>query len=338
MPIRRRKDIGHKEADKELERIQKKLEEEYKKAYAELKKKADKYFEQYNKQVKEWMDAVKAGERSDEDFLAWKKREMLNNKRYDVLVRNLSKEMTKTDQMARDIVNGHLADIYAENYNFTAFEICKDAGINLQFDLVDRRTVERLVADDKIPLPQASLDTIKAFRWNEKNIKSALFQGIVQGDSMDDIAKRLRSVTDMDEAASIRNARTMTTAAECAGRQSRMEEAAEEYGIEMKKTWIATLDDRTRDAHAELDGESVDIDEPFVNSIGKIMFPCDPDCPDGENVYNCRCTMITSVKKYPKDLSRREMGKGIEDMSYDEWKREAKERAEEAARKKREKE
>ena len=117
-----------------------------------------------------------------------------------------------------------------------------------------------------------------------------------------------------------------------------MEEAAEDYGIEMQKTWLATLDDRTRDAHAELDGETVDIDKPFKNSIGEIMFPCDPDCKDGENVYNCRCTMITSIKKYPKDLSRREMGRGIEGVSYDEWKRDATERAEEAARKKRERE
>lgn len=338
MPIRRRRDIGHKLADKEIDRIRKELDEEYKKAYAELKKKADKYFEKYNKQVREWMDAVKAGTKSDEDFLAWKKREMINNKRYDVLVRTLSKEMTKTDQMARDIINGHLADVYAENYNYTAFEICKEAGINIQFDLVDRRTVEKLARSEKLPLPQASMNTIKSMKWNEKNIKSALYQGIVQGDSMDDIAKRLRKVSGMDEEASIRNARTMVTSAENAGRQDRMEEAAEEYGIEMQKTWLATLDDRTRDAHAELDGETVDIDQPFENSIGKIMFPCDPDCPDGENVYNCRCTMITSIKKYPKDLSRREMGRGIEGMSYDEWKREATERAEETARKKRERE
>lgn len=337
MPIRRR-DIGHKLADKEIDRIREELDAEYKKAYTELKKKADKYFAKYDKQVKQWMDAVKAGEKSDADFLAWKQREMINNKRYGSLVRTLSKELTKTDQMARDIVNGHLADVYVENYNFMAFELCKETGINLRFDLVDRRTVEKLAKSDKIPLPKASLNTIKSMKWNEKNIKSALYQGIIQGDSMDDIAKRLQKVSGMDEEASIRNARTMVTSAENAGRQDRMEEAAEEYGIEMQKTWIATLDDRTRDAHAELDGESVDIDQPFENSIGKIMYPCDPDCPDGENVYNCRCTMITSIKKYPKDLSRREMGRGIEGMSYDEWKQEAKDRAEETARKKRERE
>ena len=196
MPIRRRRDIGHKEADKEIDRIRKELDEEYAKAYKELKKKADKYFSSYDKRVQTWMEKLKAGDKTEEEFLAWKKREMINNKRYTDLVKTLSKEMTKTDQMARDIINGHLADVYAENFNFTAFEICQETGINIHFDLVDRRTVEKLAKSDKLPLPQASLDTIKSMKLNEKNIKSALFQGIVQGDSMEDIcqetAKSLR--------------------------------------------------------------------------------------------------------------------------------------------------
>lgn len=333
MPIRRRRDIGHKEADKEIDRIRQRLDEEYAKAYKELKKKADRYFKSYNKRVQTWIDAVNAGEKTEEEFLAWKKREMINNRRYTSLVRTLSQEMAKTDEMARDIINGHLADVYAENYNFTAFEICQETGINFQFDLVDRRTIENLIRDDKIMLPQASLDIIKDMKWNEKNIKSALFQGIVQGDSMDDIAKRLQKVTDMDESSSIRYARTMVTSAENAGRQSRMEDVSQKYGIEMEKVWIATLDARTRDAHIELDGTSVPVNGEWKNEFGKIKFPADPNAA-GANVYNCRCTMITQIKKYPKDLSRREMGKGIEGMSYEEWKAESFKRQEERKKRK----
>lgn len=332
MPIRRA-DFGHRAADKELERIEKRLKEEYEKAYKELKKKADKYFEKYNKQVRKWMDAVKAGEKSDEDFRIWKKREMLKNKRYDVLVRSLAKEMTKTNQMARDIINGHMADVYAENYNFSAFELCKDAGINLQFDLVDRRTVEILVKNEQIPLPQASLNFIKDMNWNEKKIQSALLQGIIQGDSIDDIAKRLKKVSGMNEEASMRNARTMATAAECQGRQDRYEDIENKYGIKLQKVWLATLDARTRDAHVELDGTSVPVDGAWKNEFGKIRFPADPEAA-GANVYNCRCTMITQIKKYPKDLSRREMGRGIEGMSYNEWKAESFKRQEERKKKK----
>lgn len=336
MPIRRKPDFGHKAADKEIERIEKRLRQEYEEAYKQLKKKADRYFKQYNKAVEKWMDAIKAGDKTEEDFLAWKKQKMINNKRYYSLVDTLSQEMTKTNEMARDIINGHLADVYAENYNFSAFEVCKQAGINLQFDLVDRRTVEILVRDEMIPLPQASLDFIKDMKWNEQKIQSALFQGIVQGDSMDDIAKRLRKVSGMNKEASMRNARTMTTAAECQGRQDRYEEIEDKYGIKLQKLWIATLDARTRDAHIELDGTAIPVDESWENEFGKIRFPADPEAR-GANVYNCRCTMTTQIKKFPKDLSRREMGRGIEGMSYDEWKAEAFKRQEERKKRKAEK-
>ena len=47
---------------------------------------------------------------------------------------------------------------------------------------------------------------------------------------------------------------------------------------------------RSRDWHRDLDGVEVDIDEPFQNDFGDIMFPGDPTA-DGANVYNCRCTL-----------------------------------------------
>ena len=39
--------------------------------------------------------------------------------------------------------------------------------------------------------------------------------------------------------------------------------AAEAMGIHMKKEWLATLDNRTRHAHAVLDGQKADVGEPF---------------------------------------------------------------------------
>lgn len=325
MPKKPKPDKGHSFADSEIGRMEKELKKEYDKAYNQLKKKADKYFEGFKKREAAWLEKIKNGEATEKEYLAWREQELLHNKRFDVLVKSLSQEMTKTNQMARDIVNGHLADIYAENYNYAAWEICKETGINLRFDLADKRTVE--------VLQKGKVNVSKDLRYNNQKVRSALLQGVVQGDSVDKIATRLRRVSDMSKEASVRNARTMTTSAENAGRQDRFEEAAEEYGIEMQKTWIATLDDRTRDAHAELDGVTVDIDQDFRNSLGKIAYPGDPDA-DGANVYNCRCTMVSSIKGHPKNLSQREMSDKLGGMSYEQWKKEASERAEEAARKK----
>lgn len=53
------------------------------------------------------------------------------------------------------------------------------------------------------------------------------------------------------------------------------------------KQWIATADDRTRPSHAELDGETIPIDDVFDNGCA---FPGDPE-GEAEEVINCRCTL-----------------------------------------------
>jgi uncharacterized protein with gpF-like domain len=57
------------------------------------------------------------------------------------------------------------------------------------------------------------------------------------------------------------------------------------------KVWVATADDRTRESHAELDGEEVLVDEPFSNGL---MCPADPT-GEPEEVYNCRCTILRHI-------------------------------------------
>ena len=93
----------------------------------------------------------------------------------------------------------------------------------------------------------------------------------------------------MNKNASIRTARTMVTSAENKGRMDMLEKAESE-GIICQKVWISAHDERTRDWHIELDGQLRDKDEPFENSVGKIMYPGDPSA-DAANVYNCRCSL-----------------------------------------------
>ena len=52
------------------------------------------------------------------------------------------------------------------------------------------------------------------------------------------------------------------------------------------KEWIATLDDRTRESHVDLNGEIVGVDEEFSNGL-------DYPGADGpaEEVINCRCVL-----------------------------------------------
>jgi hypothetical protein len=43
-----------------------------------------------------------------------------------------------------------------------------------------------------------------------------------------------------------------------------MDTAADNLGMTIKKVWISTLDDKTRDDHTEMDGQEADADGMFT--------------------------------------------------------------------------
>ena len=69
--------------------------------------------------------------------------------------------------------------------------------------------------------------------------------------------------------------------------------AAESTNLELNKVWIATRDDRTRDDHAEADGQTVMLKESFRVGVDTLDMPGDPNAP-ASNVINCRCSVAFS--------------------------------------------
>lgn len=62
-------------------------------------------------------------------------------------------------------------------------------------------------------------------------------------------------------------------------------------GLQLRKTWMAVADNRTRDSHSEIDGEEVMDDQTFSNGL---RFPGDPTGPS-EEIIQCRCTFVHTV-------------------------------------------
>lgn len=168
--------------------------------------------------------------------------------------------------------------------------------------VVDENTIKRLTTAKLLDLPYKEVDIEKDKLWNSKKINAELLQSIEQGESFDKMADRLQRVTDMNKVSAIRNARTMTTSFENLGRLDGMREMREN-GVIVKKQWLATNDDKTRDAHAELDGQTAEIDEPFTNMLGEIMYPGDPSAEPG-NTYNCRCTLTYEIEGFEPTLPK----------------------------------
>lgn len=71
-----------------------------------------------------------------------------------------------------------------------------------------------------------------------------------------------------------------------------------EEADELDKTWICTLDGRTRDTHWAADGARVPLSAPFIVGGEPLMYPADPAGSPGET-YSCRCRLGILARDEP---------------------------------------
>jgi len=299
-------DKAHKLTDKQLLTMEKKLTGIYSRALKELGKNWRSYLETVKEEIKDAQDAYdaavaggdkKAIDKAMKALKAKKQEKTIQDNRFKRMTDQLAHGLTEVNQKATAYVNGRLPSIYTANYNHTG-QVIEDQvkrrfESGFAFDLVNEETVKRLAVSNKTLLPYKVIDGKKDVRWNTKKVNGEVLQGILQGETIPEISHRLERVVGMNLNSSIRNARTAVTGAENRGRQDSFERATE-MGIVLERTWLSVHDQRVRDAHEELDGQTVGVDEPFVNSLGEIMYPGDPNA-DPANTYNCRCTIISRV-------------------------------------------
>ena len=289
-------DKAHVLTDEKLEEMEKRLSAIYSRAEKEIQKTADEYFSKFSKQDEAKRKLLEQGKITEEEYAKWRKGKVMYGKRFTEMKEQCAKQLLNVNKTAIAYINGELPEVYAMNYN--ALESAVDGVGGYSFTLVDADTVRNLAVTDTSLLPYKEIDPAKDIPWNMKKINAETLQGILQGESMDKIAKRMMNVQEMNKTQAIRSARTIVTGAENKGRQDSYKRS-EKDGIVMKREWIATNDSRTRHWHAELDGVEVDIDEPWVNEFGEIMFPGDPSA-DPANTYNCRCSMAAKVIGFKK--------------------------------------
>ena len=310
-------DYGHKETDKRLAVMEKRIAKVYADTLAEAKDKLSAVLAEFRELDEKKAQAVADGKLSKKAYTAWRQELLGKEKHLRDMIDVLTEDFTNADKIAMKIVNGEAKDVYALNANYAAYDIEKKANANLSWTLYDHSTVERLIREEPNLLPLPSVDVPVDKRWNHKHITAAINRGILLGDPIQDIAKRLVTVASMDLNAAIRSARTATTAAECAGRIDTYK-YAQSIGIEMEQEWLATLDGRTRHEHRLLDGQRVAVGEAFHVGGASIRYPGDPQAP-GYLIYNCRCTVIGEIKGLEDDDSD-DHRKHMIGTTYEEWK------------------
>ena len=321
-------DFGRKIADKKIKKVDRQLRAEFRQAEKELNEKLADFVARHQAAgQKKWQQLVN-GEITPAEYHSWMRGQVFQQKQWEAKVRQCQEILHEHNVQAAKIVHENKLDAFAESYNHSSYEMelelkgvpLPSVNMPVSFNLMNTEAVARLAKDRPHLLPEWKIDQPKDYKWNARKVNNAITQGIIQGESVDKIAKRLtQQLCTANEKKMRTFARTAVNGAMSAGKQVQMDDAVKRLKIEIVKEWIATLDSRTRDVHRQLDGQQVPHDEPFDSDLGDIMFPGDPQAEPG-NVFNCRCTMVKRYPKYMKtnDWRQQEI---IDGQSYEEWKK-----------------
>ncbi len=186
-------------------------------------------------------------------------------------------------------ISEYLNGCYEQGFVGTMYDMAKQ-GVPLIIPIDQAAAVKAVLTDSKV-----SKGLYNALGVNVGNLKKAITREISRGIASAlpyrDIARNLSSVTKAPFSRTKTITRTeghriqQTSAADA-------QFAAKKKGADVVKQWDASLDARTRDSHASIDGEIREIDDKFSNGL---RFPGDPNGPAAE-VINCRCTANTRAR------------------------------------------
>lgn len=319
-------DEAHLLTEKELAKLEKRIAKLYRDASKEMQTTIDDYFSSFAKRDKEMKaligSTVNGKEWTERDYKQWRLNQIGRGKRLEALRDKLAERVTQANETAVAYTNDTTPGIYSLNRNYTAYTI-EQVSDAADFTLWDEQTVKRLAVEQPDLMPyypkKQALKRGIDLEYGKKQITASITSSILQGKSIKGIADDLQGrITTMSRASAIRTARTAVTGAQNAGRMDSYK-AAEGMGIKLKKQWLATLDNRTRHAHAMLDGQTVDTDKPFKVDGYELMYPGDRSAP-GYLVYNCRCTTIAVLPNVDtSDALRRDENGLLPDMTFAQW-------------------
>ena len=190
-----------------------------------------------------------------------------------------------------DLISQYLTECYENGWIGTLYDL-QGQGVPLLFRIDQEQVIKAVETNSKLSkrlYDSLGID-IKALK---KSVRNELSRGIAQSLSYRDIARNLKNVANISFNNAVRIARTE-------GHRINQEATfncqaeAKKRGCEIMKRWDSTLDKRTRRTHQELDGQTVDVDEPFIIRGHKAMYPSGFGVASED--INCRCCSVQIAK------------------------------------------
>ena len=205
------------------------------------------------------------------------------------------------------VIDKAAAVSYNEAYYKHTWAISQAVEANIAFAVIPKDAVMEAI---KNPLEKIAKERLKAD--GRRKVRSAITQGLIRGESYSGMSKIVKGAINGSFADAERIVRTEAGRASTLGMLKSYDNAREE-GVELGDVWDATLDSRTRPAHAELDGqraEMIDGEFKFYSSdVGWIRGPHLSGVPSFD--INCRCALRPVIDGY-EPTERRIRDEGIQ--------------------------
>lgn len=277
-------DKAHKETDIILYKLEKALQKQYSQEFAKLKKAI----------------RISIGDMSIDKSLTPIERYNQSQKynRLEKIEETIATELNKINREAIKQVNSKMLEVYKTNYSSTIDTLSVLLAISIPNRYAKAPTNKEAKAEvqqEESPFDILALDNIKDTAELRRAITRQFVTSIMKGEDTNQLIQRIQQVTQAKLSDIVRIARTQTTRIENKARLDAFS-SGDKMGYEMVKTWVAIGDNRTRPAHAEADGQTVPLDQPFIVGGEKLMYPGDIN-GSASNVINCRCTIKAGIKK-----------------------------------------
>lgn len=325
-------DRAHLWTDKEIERIQRHIAKFYVLALKDVSKELFDFTQTIKKQADELYKAIgnaedeKARKAAEMAYRRFYTTEVLHSVEFRKMSEKTAERLYEANEKAAGYINDKTARIYVENYNASCRDMAKKA------DGFKPHLATAKDAEEYAGLTKQTVNKKKDKAWNKSNLRKAVVACAVANYAIDKMAKTAsKNMVQKNRNSAMRQASDMAADAESLGRLDSYYRAEDE-GFEIRKTWVATLDNRTRESHAELDGQTIPLEDEFLDGLSR------PRDPNGamEEICNCRCTLtydigqtksgtraerigdVTGSYKKSGSFSGTTTGK-VQNMSYKEW-------------------
>ncbi len=267
--------------DQAMEKAGKRKTVKNKKGFVSMIKDAE-VKKQYADMINKGIDN-KAGKLKDEatDFFMEQKKRVIKKLEKAKSIKGSQKQKFKVSEIFSKSKEEDLSMSFIIPY---ITDYLKEAGMEALNMIAPQETFQDSERIQKLIQKRAEFFAESVNSTTLQKLDATLSEGIAASEGIVDLSDRVAAV--YEEFPTYRSdmiARTEATAANNQG----MIEGFKQSDVATGKEWIATMDETTRDSHAEINGEIVELDAQFSNGL---EFPGDEFGDAGETI-NCRCVL-----------------------------------------------